>query len=60
MLLHFTQPNGHDIELRADQITGVRDPLPHEMASGTRSVLELGANIQAVRETRAEVDAKLS
>lgn len=58
--VHLTNPMGHVVLVRADQIVSLRKPLPNEMASGTRTVIVLtNGQFQAVQEPMDAVEAKL-
>lgn len=55
-LIHLTRPDGHLVAIAPSAITGLRAPLPHEMAPGVRTVVMLGGSIQGVKETMVAVE----
>jgi hypothetical protein len=58
-LVTFHAPNGHIVECLPSQVGEVREPLPHEMVKGCRTILTVSGAMQGVTETVAQVDAIL-
>jgi hypothetical protein len=58
--IHFTGPDGHTVSLAPAQIVDLREPLPHEMSPTTKTVIVTLSGFQAVRESMAEIEAKLA
>lgn len=57
--IHVTAPDGRTIGITPDQVEGVQDAQPGMYAPGVKTVIVLVNGIQAVRETREEVEKRL-
>lgn len=49
-LVNLTRPDGKTVQLAADKVTSVRQPLPGEYAGSVNAVVSVGHKSQAVRE----------
>lgn len=58
-VVKFTRPNGKAVSIAVADIVSVRKALPGEYAATTRTVITVGREHQAVRQTLAQVDAAL-
>lgn len=59
--VHFTAPDGTVVRIPKEKVEDIREPLPHEMALGTRTVIELdNGHFHAVKEPPDVVEAKLA
>jgi hypothetical protein len=58
--VHFTAPNGRVVSIAADQVTAIRDAQPGEYAPGSKTVIVISSGVQAVRESRQQVEKALS
>lgn len=58
--VHLTSPAGTMVRIVKEQIVELREPMDHEMAQGTRTVIMLtNGNFRAVKEPPDVVEAKL-
>lgn len=49
-LVNLTRPDGKTVQIDADRVTSVRQPLPGEYATAVKAVLRIGRKTQGVRE----------
>ena len=58
--VHFTAPNGRVISVSPEQVSGLRDAAAGEYAPGAKTVIVLSSGVQAVRESREDVEKALA